>query len=151
MYDTHIYQQSGINAGEEKFHDPPMIGDRSLAPLISPLAISLGLMALVADEVEMAGPCRSGSGSGSDVRDWVQKSGIRLDPGQTWSRGDAIVVEIVARWPKPGRPDPDAFIAPATVATAFQIEDGRITRLLRFDPLAPALQISGLTEVDSTA
>lgn len=112
-----------------------------------------GLMALVADNVVISGPRGSGLGTSADVRDWVQRSGIRLEPRRVYHRGDAVVVEQSARWPLPdhgatGSPAMAALTDEQTVFTAFQVADGRITRLLRFDTLLPALEVSGLTEDD---
>lgn len=114
-----------------------------------------GLTSLVADEVEIAGPRGNGRVSAEDVRDWVVRSGIRLRPRRTYQRGDAVVVEQAARWlaPSEGTAADEVEGQPSTeqiVFTAFRVEAGRITRLLRFDALAPALEVLGLTEADLT-
>lgn len=103
------------------------------------------LAALIAPKVEMAGPRGRGTGSPTDIRDWVERSGIRLAPCRIWGRGDAVVVEQDARWSDPKTGD---LMDRQTAFTAFQVADGHITRLLRFDTLAPALAVSGLTERD---
>lgn len=112
-------------------------------------------MGLIADEVETAAPRRSGQGSAADVRDWVIRSGIRLTPRQIYSRSNAVVVEQAARWPMPdaGAETDGARKQPTgeqTVFSAFQVRDGRISRLLRSDAVVPALAISGLTGADLT-
>lgn len=109
------------------------------------------LTVLLATDVEMSGP--RGSARGNDlVREWVERSGIRLDPRRTYQRGDAVVVEQAAHWPDPDDEQVrESLTEPRTVFTAFQVEQGRISRILRFDALAPALEVSGLTEQDLVA
>ncbi len=102
-----------------------------------------GLMELIAARAEMAGPQGGGQGGPADVREWVERSDIRLEPQQTYACGDAVVVEQVARWPDSNG---GGLTEPETVFTAFQVTDGQITRLLRFGELTPALEVSGLTE-----
>ena len=102
-----------------------------------------GMGELVAARVEISGPRGGDHGSRSDVREWVEQSGIRLESRQIYASGDAVVVEQAARWPDP---DGDGLTEPRTVFTAFQVTDGQITRILRFDTLAAALEVSGLDE-----
>jgi ketosteroid isomerase-like protein len=106
------------------------------------------LAELIAPTVEIAGPRGEGTGSPADLRDWVERSGIRLTPVRTWARGDAVVVEQSAHWSGPGNSATEEPTDAQSVFTAFQVDDGRITRLLRFDALAPALAVSGLSARD---
>ena len=109
------------------------------------------LVGLLAPAVEIAGPRGTGSGTAADVVDWVERSGISLEPRRTWLRGDAVVVEQIAHWPDPEHPGAvEDRTDPVTVFTAFQVANNRITRLLRFDTLPPALAASGLDERDLT-
>lgn len=106
------------------------------------------LVGLIAPMVEMTGPRGEAIGGPADLRDWVERSGIRLTPVRTWARGDAVVVEQSAHWSVPGNSTTVEPTDAQTVFTAFQVDDGHITRLLRFDALAPALAVSGLAAGD---
>lgn len=119
----------------QRWHDAVNAGDVETA------------LALLSTNVEIGGP--RGSGRGADrVRDWVGRAGIRLEPAQYYHRGDATVVEQVARWNDTATGQPGE---PQTVYTAFQVRDGRISRILRFDSLDDALQASGLSADDRDA
>lgn len=106
------------------------------------------LEGLIAPTVEMAGARGETTGGPADLREWVERSGIRLTPVRTYARSDAVVVEQSAEWFAPDAPPGPEPTDARTVFTAFQIADGRITRLLRFNVLAPALDLGGLTERD---
>ena len=102
------------------------------------------MSSLLIPDVAVGGPRGSGQGANL-VRDWVGGTGIIMEPRRAWHRGDAVVVEQHARWPDATTGEPGAS---HTVFTAFQVRAGRISRILRFDTLADALQVSGLSADD---
>lgn len=97
---------------------------------------------LHAQNVEFVGPRGSGRGAGL-VRDWAERSGIRLAPRQSFGPGadGALVVMQLASWRDP---ESGQFGEPIEAATAFQVVDGLVTRIARFDTLLEALQFAGL-------
>ena len=99
------------------------------------------LVSLSSSDIQVAGPRGSGRGQGV-LRDWFARAGIRLDPLQTFSRDNVVVVEERAAWPGP----PGA--APQTVASVFVVANGRVTSVSRYPDLASALAAGGLTLKD---
>lgn len=104
------------------------------------------LAALTDDAVEIGGPRGSGRGV-TLIREWAGRAGVRLDPGRVFRRGDAVVVEEVARWCEPGSP---GWGKPLVVATAFRVGGGRVSRVVRFDDLSMALAFETLDAGDET-
>lgn len=97
---------------------------------------------LHAQNVEFVGPRGSGRGAGL-VRDWAERSGIRLEPIRSYGPGadGALVVTQMARWRDP---ESGKFGDPIEAATTFQVVDGEVTRIARFDTLPEALRFAGL-------
>ncbi len=97
---------------------------------------------LHAQNVEFVGPRGSGRGAGL-VRDWSARSGIRLEPLRSYGPGEdgALVVTQLASWRDP---ESGGFGEPIEAATAFQVVDGLVTRIARFDTLPEALRFAGL-------
>lgn len=97
---------------------------------------------LHAQNVEFVGPRGSGRGAGL-VRDWAERSGIRLEPQQWFgpSADGVLVVTQLARWRDA---ESGEFGEPIEAATAFQVTDGLVTRIARFDTLPEALRFAGL-------
>jgi hypothetical protein len=94
------------------------------------------LVALSSDDVEVGGP--RGSGRGSQLlREWFARAGIRLQPRRVYVRDERVVVEQGATWP--GQ-------AEQTVASAFEVRDGKVERVIRHATLADALDAAGLDE-----
>jgi hypothetical protein len=100
---------------------------------------------LHAQNVEFVGPRGSGRGAGL-VRDWAERSGIRLEPIRSYGPGEdgAVVVTQQASWRDPETGESGE---PLDAATAFQVVDGQVTRIARFDTLPEALQFAGLGPV----
>jgi mannose-6-phosphate isomerase-like protein (cupin superfamily) len=98
------------------------------------------LTALMQDDVAFGGPRGEGRGA-AEVRDWAERSGIRLEPGQQVARGDTIVVAQRASWldPATGEPGP-----PQEIASVFQLRDDLIGRVARYGNLAEALAAVGI-------
>ena len=103
------------------------------------------LVALSSSDIEVAGP--RGSGRGEQLlRDWFGRAGVRLEPLQTFSRdNDVVVVEQRATW---AAPEGTTASPPRTVASVFSVVDGRVTRVMRYADLASALEASGLSPSD---
>jgi hypothetical protein len=97
---------------------------------------------LHAQNVEFVGPRGTGHGAGL-VRDWAERSGIRLEPLRSYGTGEngALVVTQLASWRDP---ESGEFGEPLEVATAFHVVDGQVTRIARFDTLPEALRFAGL-------
>jgi ketosteroid isomerase-like protein len=93
-------------------------------------------LALVAEDVEVAGP-RGGGRGRALLADWVRGAGITLEPLRVIADGGSVVVEQSARW-GPGEPQ--------RVATVFAVRDGLITRVARHPDLAGALAATGMAD-----
>jgi hypothetical protein len=99
------------------------------------------LVSLSSSDIQVAGP--RGSDRGERVlRDWFARAGIRLEPLQTFGRDHVLVVEQRAAWPGPSGP------IPQTVASVFEVADGRVTSVSRYADLDSALAAAGLTRTD---
>ena len=103
-----------------------------------------GVAKLTDNAVEVGGPRGTGLGAAL-VRDWAERAGIRLDPGRVFHRGDAVVVEQLARWRDP---DTGAWGTPLALASAFRVVGGRVSRIARFEEVAAALAVAGLDPGD---
>ena len=103
------------------------------------------LISLSHPEVEMVGP--RGSVRGREVlRDWVSRANVRLEPGRRFERGRTVVVEEVATWRDA---ETGEKVGEATVATAFELDDGLVASIARHDDgLEYALEYAGLDTGD---
>ena len=101
------------------------------------------LVALSRDDIEIGGPRASATGS-AVLRDWVARAGIHLEPRRWFSGPGTLVVEQAATWrtPEGGVTEPD------TIASSFQVEEGLVSRMVRFGSLEDALAATGLTMRD---
>ncbi len=97
------------------------------------------LAAHMHDDVEFGGPRGSGRGAGL-VRDWAERSGIRLEPEQWFARNGEVVVAQRARWLDP---DTDELGPPDAIASVFQVRDKLIQRVVRFGSWEEALATVG--------
>ncbi len=87
--------------------------------------------AVTSEDVEVGGPRGTARGIAA-LLDWVRSSGIRLEPTAVFPvDGRHTVVAQNATWP--GRPDHVPGTAPVATATLFEVRDGRVSRVLRFD------------------
>ena len=103
-----------------------------------------GAGALCTDDVQVGGP--RGAAQGREVLvGWVGHAGIGLEPLRWFCGAAGAVVEQDARWRDgdTGEPGP-----PVRVATAFAVDGGRISRVLRHGTLPEALDALGLTPAD---
>lgn len=97
------------------------------------------LLEHVDPEVEIAGP--RGSARGADqVREWVDRAGIRMVPTGWYVRGDQVVVEEETSWTTPD----GALSEPTLIATAFEVTDGRVSKITRYSDIGAALNATGL-------
>jgi hypothetical protein len=102
------------------------------------------LMERVAPDVEVAGP--RGSARGADqVRDWMVRAGIRMVPTDWFARGDQVVVQEEAAWTMPD----GTLSEPMLLAAAFQVTNGRVSRIARYSDVGAALNATGLQPSDS--
>lgn len=85
---------------------------------------------LCSPDVAVAGP--RGVGHGSDlVRDWLVRSGIRLEPQEPFVERDGrVVVRERARWTNVGAGGPSQSVDTWCV---FAVEDGRLTSIARYE------------------
>lgn len=87
-----------------------------------------------------------GSGHGIDlVRDWLLRVGLMLDSKRTFARDNAVVVEAHGVWRSV---ETGEFIGDADEGWRFEVEDGRVVVVERFDDLNDALTVAGLQESD---
>jgi hypothetical protein len=102
------------------------------------------LMTLVHPQVEIGGP--RGMTSGAEVvRAWVGRANVRLLPQRWFARDHRVVVEEFGEWLSP---DTGEVTGSQLVASAFRVDGGLITRIVRHDTLASALADVVLTEAD---
>ena len=102
-----------------------------------------GLVALSRDDIEIGGPRGTAVGS-AVLRDWVGRAGIHLEPRRWFARRGNVVVEQIATW----RTAEGGVTEPATIASSFQVEEGLVSRMVRFESLDDALVTTGLTMQD---
>ena len=101
------------------------------------------LGSLVTDDVEVGGP--RGSAYGRDALiDWVERTGIRMEPTDWYQRGETVIVCQRASWPgEDGTPG-----VPQKVSSIFTFRDGRIAGIARYGDLVTAFREAGLAETD---
>ena len=101
------------------------------------------LVALSDVDIEIGGPRGSARGS-AVLRDWLARAGIQLEPRRWFAAPGELVVEQIATWRAPdgGSTDPD------TIASSFQVDEGRVVRTVRYSSLEEALAATGLTTQD---
>jgi hypothetical protein len=95
-------------------------------------------------DVEVGGP--RGPARGRQVlRDWVARANVRLEPLRLFRRDQTVVAEEVATWSDAGTGE---TIGEATVATAFELDDGLVAGVFRHDGLEEALRGADLDRSD---
>ncbi len=102
------------------------------------------LVAVVQPDVEMGGP-RGVMAGAQALREWVARANIRLHPLAIYGRGPVAVVEERGQWLAQDSGD---VIGDQVVASVFEVTDGRIGRIMRYDSVANALAAAGLSEDD---
>jgi hypothetical protein len=101
------------------------------------------VVALSHDDIEVGGPRGSACGSAL-LRDWLGRAAIQLEPRRWFASPAKLVVEQIATWRSPDGTSTD----PQSIATSFAVENGLVTRTVRYDSLMEALADSGLTVQD---
>jgi ketosteroid isomerase-like protein len=98
------------------------------------------VLSLSSDDVEVGGP--RGAGRGAQLlRDWLERTGIRLESQRVFSGDETVVVvEEVAQW----RSADGSLSEPQLVASLFRVREGRVERVSRYDDLHSALEAAGL-------
>lgn len=92
----------------------------------------------------MVGP--RGSVQGAQIlRDWVGRSGIRLEMRRIFARDDIAVVEALAEWRSA---ETGEVVGSDAVATIFRVVDDRVASIDRRANLGEALRATGLSESD---
>ena len=81
------------------------------------------------------------------LRQWVEQSGVQLQPRRIFARNDRIVVEQIATWRVS---ETGEMTDPDTVATAFVVRDGLIHSVIRYPSLSDACDATGLGLADET-
>ena len=98
------------------------------------------LVALSTDDVEVGGP--RGVSSGAELlREWVARARVRMEPLRWQAHDRSVVVLERAQWQTPDGQLTD----PQEVASAFRVQDGRVSSVIRYADLEAALAASGLT------
>jgi ketosteroid isomerase-like protein len=101
-----------------------------------------GLVALSHPDVEVGGP--RGTGRGVQLlREWVDRTNIRLDARRVFRRTDTVVVEQEAQW---SSADTGQATGSQVVASAFVVRDERIMSVVRYPDLVGALLAVNLDE-----
>jgi ketosteroid isomerase-like protein len=100
------------------------------------------LTALMHDDVAFGGPRGEGRGAAL-VRDWTERSGIRLTPDRWFQRNGVVVVAQRAQWPDP---DTGGLTPPDDIASVFEVRDGLVQRVIRYGSLHEALAVVGFDE-----
>lgn len=98
------------------------------------------LVALMHDEVAFGGPRGEGRGA-AEVRKWAERSGIRLEPDQWFAKDDWVVASQRARWPDP---ETGGLTPPEPIASAFQLANNKVQRVVRYGSLPEALAATGM-------
>ena len=101
------------------------------------------LLALSDAEVELIGP-RGRDRGHQALREWLDRAGLRVQALRSFSKGNAVVVEQIGEW----RTASEEPRGEQTVASAFVVDAGKITRVARFDRLDEALEAAGIAESD---
>ena len=105
------------------------------------------LASLMHDDVAFGGPRGEGRGA-AVVRDWAERSGIRLETDRWFVNGDWVVVSQRARWPDP---EAGGLTAPVVIASAFGLADGKLRRIVRYGNLQDALAAAGMEAAHGVA
>ena len=93
------------------------------------------LAALSSEDVEVGGP--RGSGRGRQLlREWFGRAGITLEPRRAFERDALVVVEQAATWSVAGDEQ--------KVASLFEVTDGVVSRVVRYENLQAALDAAGI-------
>ena len=99
------------------------------------------MMSLIHTEVVVGGPRGTASGAAL-VREWFGRANVRLYPLTYFANGQNVVVEENGEWIDPTTGE---ITGHQRVSTHFEVKEGLITRIARYDQLETALSEAGLT------
>lgn len=98
-----------------------------------------GVLKVSDSNIEMVGP--RGTTAGHDtLAQWVEGSGLQLITKTRYAKGGTVVYEQQGVWE-----DQNGQV---TVYTVMEVENGKVTRVSRYDTLDEAFGTSGLSEED---
>jgi hypothetical protein len=100
-------------------------------------------MARTSGSVEMRGP-RGASRGQPAVRDWIEKTGIRLDTERAFVRDDHVVLLQRATW----RDRVGLVVAEGSMTHHFVVAGERVAFVGRYETLEDALRDTGMTVDD---
>lgn len=101
-------------------------------------------LARTSADVAIIGP--RGTGRGREVlRAWLGHAGATFATTAVYARGDAVVVAQRGVWRDPA----GGVRGEADVATRFEVADGQVAEIERYDELEAALRAAGLTPADA--
>ena len=101
-----------------------------------------GLLALAADDIRVGGP--RGSGEGKHLlEEWVRRATITMSPQRWFHREGTVIVEQRALW---HAPDGSEETGSQTVATIFELSDGKIARIARYGDIGEAVTSADMDE-----
>jgi hypothetical protein len=105
-----------------------------------------GAVALSDADVELVGP-RGASRGQKQLRDWVERAGLRMTTRRAFAREQRVVLLQDAEWRDPkGTP-----IAASVIASSFVVAGGRVVSVRRYDQLDAALRDARLDDRDEVA
>ena len=100
------------------------------------------LLALSDPNIEIVGP--RGSGFGQQLlRDWIARAGLTLKTLRVFTQADAVVVEQQGIW---RALDTGEVTGEKTLASVFQVDNGRVVKFARYDSLSAALEAAGFDQ-----
>lgn len=102
------------------------------------------LLALSSPEIVLVGPRGRGSGH-KLLRDWIDRAGLTLTTQAAYQRGETVVLAQRAKWQSEATGNE---ASEANLATRFQVRNGQVVELERYDNLASALAAAGLSAAD---
>ncbi|RNF38687.1 nuclear transport factor 2 family protein [Planococcus salinus] len=98
-----------------------------------------GVLAVSDSNIEMVGPRGTAAGH-ETLTQWVEDSGLHLTTVTRFAKADTVVYEQQGTWE-----NQDGQV---TVYTVMEVENGKVTRVSRYDTLDEAFGTSGLSEED---
>jgi ketosteroid isomerase-like protein len=106
-----------------------------------------GMAALVKEDVVIGGP--RGETEGVDVMlEWIDRANIVLTPKKYFASGNTVIVEELGEWHSA---ETGEVVGTQTVASVFVVENNLITSIHRYDTIATAFELTGLSEQDSVS
>lgn len=99
---------------------------------------------LSSPDIEIIGPRGAGRGSRL-LAEWLARAGLHLTTQRAFARDNCVVLEQYGVWRSP---ETREIVGEGTVASVFEVENGRVAHFARYDTLRMAMEMAGLTETD---